>query len=123
MEKIPGPMESWMFATSAHNKGEQTTSGGVMERKMPGEQITIYIAVNSVNEYAKKVEELGGKVIKPKTEVPSYGSFAVCRDTENNIFAPWRLIQILSRDKYAPHSTITENMFNSLPKILWSVLL
>ncbi len=49
----------WMFATSAHNKGEQTISGGVMERKMPDERITIYIAVNSVNEYAKKVEELG----------------------------------------------------------------
>ena len=89
MEKIPGPMEYWMFAASAYNKGEQTTSGGVMERKMPDEQITIYIAVNSVNEYAKKVEELGGKVIKPKTEVPSYGWFAVCMDTENNIFAPW----------------------------------
>ena len=103
MEKIPGPMESWMFATSAYNKGQQTTSSGVMERKMPGEQITIYIAEFSERVCQKKVEELGGKVIKPKTEVPSYGWFAVCRDTENNIFAPWRLIQILSRDKYATH--------------------
>ena len=71
MEKVPGPMEYWMFATGANNKGEQTIRRGVMERKIPSshEQITIYIAVNSVNEYVKRVEELGGKVIKPKTEV------------------------------------------------------
>lgn len=91
MEKMPGPMEYWMFAKGANNKGEQTISGGVMERKIPSshEQITIYIAVNSVNEYVKRVEELGGKVIKPKTEVRSYGWFALCMDTENNIFALW----------------------------------
>jgi uncharacterized protein len=91
MEKVPGPMEYWMFTTGANNNGEQTFSGGVMERKIPSchEQITIYIAVNSVKEYAKRVEELGGKVIKPKTEVRSYGWFALCMDTENNIFALW----------------------------------
>jgi uncharacterized protein len=42
-----------------------------------------------VNDYAKKVEKLGGKVIKPKTEVTGHGWFAVCMDTENNIFALW----------------------------------
>jgi uncharacterized protein len=91
MEKVPGPMEYWMFATSANanSKGEQTISGGVMERKMSNEPITIYIGVESVNDYAKKVEELGGKVIRPRTEVPGYGWFAVCMDTENNLFALW----------------------------------
>jgi predicted enzyme related to lactoylglutathione lyase len=89
MEKMPGPMEYWMFATSANSKGEQTISGGVIERKMSNEPITIYIGVKSVNDYAKKVEELGGKIIKPKTEVAGYGWFAVCMDTENNIFALW----------------------------------
>jgi predicted enzyme related to lactoylglutathione lyase len=89
MEKMPGPMEYWMFATSANSKGEQTISGGVIERKMSNEPITIYIGVESVNDYAKKVEELGGKIIKPRTEVTGYGWFAVCMDTENNIFALW----------------------------------
>jgi uncharacterized protein len=89
MEKMPGPMEYWMFATSANSKGEQTISGGVIERKMSNEPITIYIGVKSVNDYAKKVEELGGKIIKPRTEVTGYGWFAVCMDTENNIFALW----------------------------------
>ena len=91
MEKVPKSDGILDVATGANNKGEQTISGGVMERKMPSshEQITIYIAVNSVNEYVKRVEELGGKVIKPKTEVRSYGWFALCMDTENNIFALW----------------------------------
>ena len=56
---------------------------------MSNEPITIYIGVKSVNDYAKKVEELGGKIIKPKTEVLGHGWFAVCMDTENNIFALW----------------------------------
>jgi predicted enzyme related to lactoylglutathione lyase len=91
MEKVPGPMEYWMFATgtNTNSKSEQTISGGVMERKMSNEPITIYIGVESVNDYAKKVEELGGKVIKPRTEVAGYGWFAVCMDTENNLFALW----------------------------------
>jgi hypothetical protein len=45
-------MEYWMFAT-ANSKAEQTMSGGVMERKMANEPITIYIDVNSVNEVPK----------------------------------------------------------------------
>jgi uncharacterized protein len=91
MEKVHGPMEYRMFAIAADNKGEQTISRGGMERKIPSchEPITIYIAAKSVNKYAKRVEELDGKVIKPKTEVRSYSWFAVCMDTENNIFALW----------------------------------
>jgi|GEM_PF-6894037 len=57
-----------MFATGANNKGKQTISGGVMERKIPSshEQITIYIAVNSVNEYVKRVEELAARLSNPR---------------------------------------------------------
>jgi predicted enzyme related to lactoylglutathione lyase len=89
MEKMPGPMQYWMFATANNSKGEQTISSGVIERKMPNELITIYLDVNSVNEYAKNVEKLDSKVIKPKAEVAGYGWFAVCMNTENNIFALW----------------------------------
>jgi predicted enzyme related to lactoylglutathione lyase len=61
----------------------------MMERQMPQEPIMIYIGVDSVTEYSNKVERLGGKVIKQKTEVPGYGWFAICTDTENNGFALW----------------------------------
>ena len=60
-----------------------------MERQMPQEPIMIYIGVDSVTEYSNKVERLRGRVIKQKTDVPSYGWFAICTDTENNGFALW----------------------------------
>jgi uncharacterized protein len=88
MEKMPGPMEYWMFATR-NGKGEEVAGGGIMQRHYPQEPITNYIGVDSVIEYSKKVEKLGGKVMKQKHEVPGHGWFAVCTDTENNTFALW----------------------------------
>ncbi|MEO9363818.1 MAG: VOC family protein [Nitrososphaera sp.] len=90
MEKMPGsdPMEYWMFRTT-NDKGEQVIGGGIMKRQMPDHGITNYIGVDSVERYAKKVQELGGKVKVPKTEVPGFGWFAVCTDSENNTFALW----------------------------------
>jgi uncharacterized protein len=42
-----------------------------------------------VDEYASKVERLGGKVVVPKMPVKGMGYFAVCLDTENNTFGIW----------------------------------
>lgn len=53
----------------------------------PGQGITKYVAVPSVRRAAAKVQKLGGTVCTPKTEVPGMGSFAVCKDTEGNVFA------------------------------------
>ena len=108
MEKMQGmgQREYWTFSTSSSDGGgggnnsnggdgsgsgteQRTISGGMMERQMPQEPIMVYIGVDSVTEYSNKVERLGGKVIKQKTEVPGYGWFAICTDTENNGFALW----------------------------------
>lgn len=106
MEKMPGTgqREYWTFYTTSSDKGgrnnsnsadgsgsseQRTVSGGMMERQMPQEPIMIYIGVDSVTEYSNKVERLGGRVIKQKTDVPGYGWFAICTDTENNGFALW----------------------------------
>jgi predicted enzyme related to lactoylglutathione lyase len=100
MEKMPGTAqrEYWTFSTTTNDKDSSSTvgdggreqraiSGGMMERQMPQEPIMIYIRVDSVTEYSNKVERLGGKVIKQKTEVPGCGWFTICTDTENNGFA------------------------------------
>jgi uncharacterized protein len=102
MEKMPGTdqREYWTFFTTTNDRDSsssgggggdelRTVSGGMMERQMPQEPIMIYIGVDSVTEYSNKVERLGGKVIKQKTEVPGYGWFAICTDTENNGFSLW----------------------------------
>jgi predicted enzyme related to lactoylglutathione lyase len=47
--------------------------------------------VPSVDEYADKVEKLGGKIIVPKKAVPGMGYFIICMDTENNAFGIWEI--------------------------------
>ena len=39
-----------------------------------------YVAVENVDETARRVEELGGKVCVPPTDIPSTGRFAVIND-------------------------------------------
>lgn len=63
--------------------------GGMMKRMAPNQQITDYFGVPSVDEYAAKVEKLGGKIIVPKKAVPGMGYFVICMDTENNAFGIW----------------------------------
>jgi uncharacterized protein len=67
--------------------------GGMMKRMHPDQQITDYIGVPSVDEYAAKVEKLGGKIIVPKKAVPGMGYFVICMDTENNAFGIWEMDQ------------------------------
>jgi len=65
--------------------------GGLMVRKCPGQPITNYIRVPSVTKGMAKVKKLGGTVCKPKTGVPGMGYFAICLDTEENMFALWEV--------------------------------
>lgn len=83
IERYPGPMEYWMITTT-NEKGEKAVDGGMMQRQNPQQPITNYIGIPSIDEYAVKVEKLGGKVVVPKMAVPGIGYFAVCLDTENN---------------------------------------
>ena len=88
IEKFPGAAvdDYWHIDTGG---AENSPDGAVMKRMYPQQPITNYILVPSVDEAAAKVEKLGGKIMKPKTEVPDMGHFVICRDTENNEFALW----------------------------------
>jgi predicted enzyme related to lactoylglutathione lyase len=68
---------------------DATPDGGLMARKDPEQRITAYISVASVAKAAAKIEKLGGKICMPKTPVPKMGYFAICQDTEDNVFAIW----------------------------------
>jgi uncharacterized protein len=81
-------MEYWMITTT-DEKGNKALGGGMMKRKMPQQPNINYIGVESVDEYASKVEKIGGKVVLSKMAVPGMRYFAVCLDTENNAFAIW----------------------------------
>ena len=68
---------------------DETPDGALKKRKQPQEPITNYISVNSVSEFSKKIEKLGGKICMARTAVPQMGYFAVCQDTEGNAFGLW----------------------------------
>jgi uncharacterized protein len=77
--------EYWMFQTQ-DDKGNSGLGGGIMKRQSPQHTVTNFITVSSIEEYSSKIEQSGGKIIMPKTEIPNMGFFAVCLDTENNMF-------------------------------------
>jgi len=86
IKKFPGMEDYWHIETGG---ADASPDGGMMARKHPGQPITNYILVDSVDKAAAKVEKLGGTICKEKTEVPQMGYFVICQDTENNMFALW----------------------------------
>jgi uncharacterized protein len=57
-----------------------------MARKSPGQPFMNYIAVDSIDVACKKVEDAGGIIALPKTEIgPGMGWIAAFKDTEGNI--------------------------------------
>jgi len=78
----------WAVCTT-DAKGEPGIGGGIMKRKGAFHVPTNYIGVPNVEEAAKKVEELGGKVLMGKTAVPGMGYFICCLDTEHNPISLW----------------------------------
>lgn len=82
LERYPG-MEYWMIRT------QEGAGGGMVKRQNPDHRMTDYFGVSSVSDYSASVERLGGKVLMPKMAVPNMGYFAVCMDTEGNVFGLW----------------------------------
>jgi len=97
IEKMPGPTEYWTIETVPVNeKGmpiRPGVNGGMMKRQHPEHKPVDYISVESVDEYVKKIETLGGKVLCPKTEVPGIGWWALALDPEGNQFAIFESMQ------------------------------
>ncbi len=88
INRMPGEMEYYGISTEDEN-GKEGVGGGMGKRGEPSQRITNYFGVPSVDKSLKKVEELGGKLIMPKTKIPGYGYLAICIDTENNVFGLW----------------------------------
>ena|SRR5437660_12432572 len=83
-DKWNGPMEYWMTITG---DDKQPGINGGLSKRMPGQAgITNTIDVSSVDEFSKKIQSKGGKIIAPKMPIPGVGYFAQCMDTEGNVF-------------------------------------
>ena len=60
-------------------------NGGMMKRTSPGESPVIVIDVQSLDDYIKKVEGAGGKIVLPKMQISDLGLYARVADTEGNV--------------------------------------
>jgi hypothetical protein len=89
MEKPPGMADYYLIETR-DLEGKPGVGGGLGKRGEPGQRITSYIGVSSIDEYVAKVESLGGKVVMPRMAVPGWGYLAICFDTEDNMFGLWQ---------------------------------
>lgn len=73
------------MATTGDEK-EPGINGGLSKKGESGMPNMNTIAVPSVDEFSKKVQDNAGKVLQPKMAIPGIGWFATCQDTESNIF-------------------------------------
>jgi len=87
-KKWDGLMDYWMITTGSDK--EPGINGAVMERPEPNkcdDAITTFmcwIAVPSIDQYAKKITSNGGTITTPKMAVPGMGWTAKFKDCEGN---------------------------------------
>ena len=89
MQAPPGMTDYYLIETKDLN-GIEGVGGGLGKRGEPSQKITVYVGVDSIDEYSDKVKELGGTVVQTKMAVPGWGYLAMCTDTEGNTFGLWR---------------------------------
>jgi predicted enzyme related to lactoylglutathione lyase len=84
--KVPGPVDYWTIQNDGRSNGgmrrqaEDEVENGVPPHWMP------YFTVDSSDAAVATVEDLGGGVVVPTTEVPA-GKFTVVRDPQGAFFA------------------------------------
>jgi uncharacterized protein len=93
-----GDQHLYWVVTAVDEKGNKALGGSGLQgycgiSMLRG--LAVYVdvwpgAVPSLDQYIAKVEQLGGKIIKPKDNVPGMGYYAICMDTGNNTFVIWQ---------------------------------
>lgn len=65
------------------------SGGGFMpvSSEYPAGQVLVYIASDDIEEDLEKVMELGGKIVREKTEIPGMGWYGVFEDPTGNVLA------------------------------------
>ena len=65
-------------------------NGGMYRRSAEAPSVPVLtIDVNSVDDALKEIEAAGGRVLRPRTEIPGMGAFAYFTDPEGNALGLW----------------------------------
>ena len=84
-DKPMGPMTYTMFHKGAQPVGGMLAISPEMGPTPPN--WLSYVAVENCDASAKRVAELGGKIMCPPTDIPTIGRFAVAQDPSGAVFA------------------------------------
>jgi len=68
-------------------------NGGLLQKDPTGKHPIIVIAVESVENYIKKIESSGRKVVMPAMKVGDFGIYARIADTEGNVIGLWQTLK------------------------------
>ncbi|HSB47113.1 MAG TPA: VOC family protein [Candidatus Bilamarchaeum sp.] len=71
----------------------QLNSGGMMKRMYPGQPITNYVQVESVDKTMEVIKKNGGKEMGERVNVPGVGRLAFFTDSEGNALAIWEPVK------------------------------
>ena len=72
--------------------GEGGINGGIMTPQKgpwPG-NLTLYVDVDDLDAYAKKIKDAGGKVVVDKMEVPGMGHLSLFEDPDGRVMGMWK---------------------------------
>ncbi len=83
IQKYGGPMEYYLVDTG--DPKEPGINGGLVVNKDAQPRTVNTIAVENLEDFMKKVEGAGGKIVVPKTPIPGVGWLAYFNDTEGNL--------------------------------------
>ena len=87
-------MDYTIVQTTAVDENQMPTgpgaiNGGLMRRSQETPAPVLTIDVESVDQALKHVEAAGGRVVRPRTEIPGMGAFAYFTDPEGNTLGLW----------------------------------
>jgi predicted enzyme related to lactoylglutathione lyase len=84
IEKAEDNSDYWFITTG--NDEDPGISGGLTSRFDEWNPTINTIEVPSLNSFAKKITEAGGKVLAPKISIAGTGYVQYCQDVEGNTF-------------------------------------
>ncbi len=80
-EKMPGDMEYYGIKSE-----DQNVSAGMMQRQDPGQTVTFYVCVESIEAAIEKAKSAGATFVVSKTAIKDMGWYAVALDPQKNLF-------------------------------------